>query len=134
MNTRVKFAVSIFGFILMTTFYGYLSYKAAPELATKIVAYNHAHPLNWVDVGLGAVITFITMTMIFVGISLFESIRFEREFEKNSRGPGGSGGTSGGGNRKVRIPMSRKIISIDDFRKAPPINDRLHRGFVEVTT
>ncbi len=130
MSTRVKAGLYLALFAVLYFIYVYMTWDARQELAKQWIALG---PINWIDFGFGAFFTFMVMMMIFVGISLRESIRFERALEKD--GPSGPGGpSSGGAPRRVRLPMSRKVVSIDEFRKIPPANDHLHRGFAESTT
>lgn len=70
---------------------------------------GYFNPVSWIDVFLG----FFIGVMLVVIIFMFESFRFSRQVERNTSGPDGGGG-------KVRLPMSRKVISIAEFKKLNP--------------
>jgi hypothetical protein len=121
MSNRVKSATALTLFVLMAGFYAYAAWTTAPTLAPQIIAYNKAHPLNWVDVGLGALLMFFVMIALFLMLSLGETVRFERSL----KGGGGTGGS--GGRKRVRMPMSWKKVDLDKWQ---PPDGRYHRGVV----
>lgn len=124
MSPRVKTAaVALLGILLLV--YGYVTYGAVQKSMPTIIAYNKAHPVNWVDVGLGAIAGILTAMIAIIAVSFFEIRRFERSVEKNDPGDDPDGG--GGGAKTVRMPMSRKLVTLKNWRKVPT-DGRIHRG------
>jgi hypothetical protein len=131
-SPRVKFVIGIVIIVSISLLQGYMSWKAGPAVAKQYIAYNQTHPMSWLDFGLGAALMFLTMMVVFVGISLYESHRFDKTVGGGTEG--GPQGSGDGGQRKklVRLPMSRKVVDIGDWRKAPT-DGHIHRGAVPVT-
>ncbi|MSU45102.1 MAG: hypothetical protein EXS47_00495 [Candidatus Zambryskibacteria bacterium] len=130
MSNRVKRALALLVVVLLSSLKGYMAWKAAPALAAQYIAYNQTHPMSWLDFGLGVAMTAVTMMVLFVAISLRESLRFERAFEKGGGGDPPTGHDGGGAQKKiVRLPMSRKVVEIGDWRKVPT-DGHIHRGAV----
>ncbi len=125
MSHRVKAAFVLLVVVGIIAMIGYQSYKTAPIVAPEIDQFNRTHPFSPIDAALGAVAGVMMTLVLFVGFSLYEARRFEEEL-----GSGGGPDDSGGGApRSIRMPMSRKVVSMNDFRRAPT-DGRVHREAV----
>lgn len=118
MSNRVKAGLCLALFVVLQGLYFYLTWDARVELSRKWIALG---PINWIDFGAGAFVMFLVLMMAFVWMSLREADRFERDLGGDD---GGSSGSSGGGKR-VRLPMSRKVIDINTWE---PPKGQYHRG------
>ncbi len=124
MNARVKAGVFLALFVVLYGVWVYMTRDGHQKVAEQWMALG---PINWVDFGAGAVIMFLTMMTGFVALSLFETRRFKDEID----GGDGSGGSGGGTPKRVRMPMSIKVIDIKSW-KPPP--GQYHRGTAEAST
>jgi hypothetical protein len=120
-DARRAYALLVLAMLVCAGANWYMTREAMRTLAPQIVAYNKAHPVNWLDVGLGALAMFLIMMMLFLVTTLRETRRFEKDIDPGPDDTGGHGGL-----RTVRLPLSRKVIAIDQFRKTPT-DGRIHR-------
>ena len=124
MSTRVRMVVAVSLFVAIALLQGYamlgsdtVSRSAISRMGQK------THPFSPLDF-VGGMFIGGMISVIIILISLRESFRFEREIKKDGDDQGPKG--SGGGQRQIRLPMSRKVVSIKDFRKTPT-DGHIHR-------
>ena len=115
MGTRLKMILSGIMAVFFA-FYGYVIWKAAPATSVRYIEWGKTHPFSLLDFIGRAFIGAMFVGVIFIGLSLLEARRFEKSIP-----PGDEPDGSGGGRQKklIRLPMSRKVVSIDDWRKTP---------------
>jgi hypothetical protein len=103
--------------LALCVLYVYLTWDSAHVVARQWIALG---PIRWIDFASGAFVMFIVMLALFVGITLRETDRFDREFGGGSGPAGGSGGA-----KRIRMPLSKKVIDIKTWQ---PPDGRYHRG------
>ena len=111
--------------VVISLVQGYASWVNREAFAKNYITWSQNHPFSPLDFYGGFWIGVTATLLIFAWFSVREAKRFEDGLK------GGDGGPSndGGGGRKIRLPMSRKVVAIDDFRKAPT-DGRIHMGVV----